>query len=132
MPCAFGTGPRASSGAATSDDRCRLAAPRRDGGRRVRGVLDQARAVDSPAPRPLEVRPRAVERAPPPASCYSYTTPLVSATTAGGSPPPAPPPHSLVMRTPPSFVSSALTRRCRRRTRAPAGTGLMKRTLFDP
>ena len=62
---------------------------------------------------------------------HIYCTPMVSATRAGLSWPSISIVISEVMRTPPGMAST-LARRWRRRMRAPAWTGLMKRTLLEP
>ena len=57
---------------------------------------------------------------------------MVSATQAGRSWPSISMVISLVSRTPPPFIGSAAISLARARTRDPAGTGLVKRTLLQP
>ena len=65
------------------------------------------------------------------AGVYEYDSPIVSATRAGRGWPSTSMVISEVTRTPP-WISSTLAMRWRSRTRAPAWTGVMKRTLLDP
>jgi hypothetical protein len=78
-------------------------------------------------------RPEPSSRAwrPPRARRYAYDTPIVSAMSAGLDWPSTSTVISEVTRTPP-WISSTLAMRWRSRMRAPAGTGLMKRTLLEP
>ena len=67
-----------------------------------------------------------------PMARQAYEMLRISATSAGRSWPSISTVISEVRRTPLPATSSALTMRWRKRTRAPAGTALVKRTLLEP